>query len=265
MRTFHFSIDLPYRSWVDHECVHCIMNQKISQPNLIDYLGPIANQALPEQAVDTLAVACHLSNNRVLQVYSPHQRPELDSELHDVVHFVDDPEDADVALIIHWPGQLADQTAIEVENEVLLGRRIVLVDLSQQDPETADPQLLLALTQTSVYVSNLAAYDVNLRRALTVALTPLRDGSAHRHYLVATMLYYWAWKSIVCGEVQRSFGATIPEAKMLRATTQAKSRMGAYLIKLRERGLRYFLQAVGYHENRVDGFWFSLEAEFKER
>lgn len=195
------------------------------------------------------------------QARSPISAAGLSERLRANVVFVEDPDDSDVTLIVHAPDANARATAAEVENQIILGRRVVLVDSSQLAAQRADPDLLIALTNTSVYTSNLAAYDITLERALAVALTPLRDGSAHRRYLVETMLYSWAWRSIVEDEVRRTFGEVIPEKWMLRATTQARSRLGAYLMKLRGRGLRYFIRVAGFEDNRVDGFWFDLVAD----
>jgi hypothetical protein len=238
---------------------------RTGQPDLTRALAAIAGQPLPPGTTDPLAAARLLGGGRALHVYTPGVRPDVQvngtRDLPEALAFVDDPDEADVALVVHTPGATAAATAALVENEITLGRRVALLDVSGGDGTHASPDLLMALTDSTVYVSNLAAYDVDLRRLTAAALTPLRNGTAHRRYLADTMLYSWAWGGIVEGEVRRAFGDVVPEGKMLRATTQAKSRLGAYLLRLRGRGLRYFIRTVGFHGQRVDGFWFDLEAE----
>lgn len=238
-----------------------MLGQRTARPDLSRLIGQIAAAEPSREATDPLALARQLSGGRVLNVYAPGARPVLDDDLNACVTLVDDPEDADVSLVLHTPGVAAETTAALAEEQITAGRRVVLVDASQPDGERADPELLLALASTTVYVSNLAAYDVDLRRAIAATLVPLRDGIAHRRYLAETMLFYWAWRGIVEFEVLRSFGDHVPDEKMLRATTQAKSRLGAYLLKLRARGLRYFIRQVGFEGGRVDGLWVDLRPE----
>ncbi|MBK8022781.1 MAG: hypothetical protein IPK19_15440 [Chloroflexi bacterium] len=54
---------------------------------------------------------------------------------------------------------------------------------------------------------------------------------------------------------------TIPPRWSLRAEIQARSRLGAYLLELRARGLRFVIDQVGFENSAVDGFWFTLRAE----
>jgi hypothetical protein len=176
------------------------------------------------------------------------------------VQIVDDPEESDVTLIAHDGDPI--KTAAEVESHVTLGRRVAVLDVRYADQGMGDPALIPALLNTAVYVSNLAAYDTDLERALAVVMTPMRDGTAHRRCLAENLLYWWAWRGIVRGELIHSFGdQPIPENRRARAEMQARSRMGAELVRLRGRGMRFFISRVGFRDDLVDGFWFEIQPE----
>ncbi|MBL8131016.1 MAG: hypothetical protein JNL42_04095 [Anaerolineae bacterium] len=254
---------------------------------LTRHLAWIARADLPPGTVDPLAAARFLSGGRPLRVLLPdptfvvgaaaaagagagHDEevdpfggaPSLDL-LHGMVgeiETVEDPQDADLVLIVHLPGAQPALTAGAVELAAGAGHRVALVDLSRADGR-ADPALIPAINDTKVYFSNLVAFDVDLRRALAVALAPLRDGAAFRRYLVETALIVWAWRGIVEVEVRAAFGDGVPEQWTLRATTQARSRLGAHLLKVRGRGLRTFIDEVGFEGGTVDGFWFTLRSD----
>jgi len=92
-------------------------------------------------------------------------------------------------------------------------------------------------------------------------MTPMRDGQIHRLLMTHQMAYYWAWRAIVIDEVRRLFGDTIAPEWVNRAQTQTRSRLGALLIKLRGRGLRFFVDRVEFNNRRVDEMRFTLVAE----
>ncbi len=56
-----------------------------------------------------------------------------------------------------------------------------------------DPELVTALLGTTVYLGNLAAYDIDLERAIYTSMVPVRDGTAFRRFLTHHLLYWWAW------------------------------------------------------------------------
>lgn len=233
---------------------------KTSMINLLNQLARMTAQPIPDGARDVLAAARIWNDGYTLRVYPT----EALTLAIDGVQFVPDAEDADTVLVIHRDD--VARTAVEIETRTGLGQRVALVDLkfaseAHDHAEKADPALIPALTHTTVYLSNLAAWDVDIRRALAVVMTPTRDGAAHRQLLALNMAYYWAWRGIVIDEVRRLFGDIIPNHGMLRAETQTRSRIGAHLIKLRGRGLRYFVENVRFEGGRVDDVRFDLTAE----
>jgi hypothetical protein len=255
---------------------------RTGKPDLIRMLGAVAgvSPAAFSGFTDPLAAGRHLAGGASLTVTLPHPVLAAPDGIDDVspplpddlppppgaehllgiegVSMAADPDEADIALVLHLPGADAQVTAYTVQAMFSAGHRVALVDVSAAGEERADPALLPALAGTTVYISNLAAFDVDVRRALAAVFTPIRDGAAHRRYLAHTILYYWAWRGIVEHEVRGVFDAGIPDRWMLRATTQARSRLGAVMLKLRGRGLRYFVGEVGFDGGRVDGMWVTL-------
>lgn len=166
---------------------------------------------------------------------------------------VNDPEIANVTLIMHC-GDLR-LTAQRVEDCFTLGQRVAL-----WDPQ-ADPALIDALLNTIIYLGNLAALDTDLERTLAAVMTPLREGAALRHYLADSLLRQWIWAQVVRPEVERLVGGQeIHPRQLLRAETQTRARLGAWLTKLKRRGLPYEIQQIGFKDNRLDGFWLKLQA-----
>ncbi|MDX2162490.1 MAG: hypothetical protein SF162_14280 [bacterium] len=228
--------------------------------DFLQELARLAGTELPAHITDPIEAAQHFSGGYTLKVY-PTER--VDVPIPGVL-FVDTVDDADTVLLIHRENPAA--TAAQIEERIAAGQRVALLDLSQAAPgawsaDRADPDLIPAITHTIVYLSTLAAWDIDLRRALAFVMTPMRDGQAHRRLLALSMVYYWAWRSIVIDEVRRLFGDTIPDQWVARAETQTRSRLGAYLIKTRTRGLRFFVQKVIFPGQRVDAMRFDLVAE----
>ncbi len=223
--------------------------------DLIPILGKIARAEVPAGIDDPLVAARYLSGGMPVRVYA--------SEPIDLVvpnlTWSDDPEDCDVMLIIHRGDPAA--TAAEIEQRLLDGRRVALVDLRYEGEGISDPELIPALINSTVYLSSLATFELSIERALAVIITTMRDGRAHRRYLAKSILYHWAWKGIVEGELKRVFGEMIPDEKYPRAEMQARSRMGAYLLRMRARGLRFFIKKVTFEGNRVENMRFELVAE----
>lgn len=136
---------------------------------------------------------------------------------------------------------------------MLMGQRIALLD------ESADPALLGALLDSVVYVGNLAALDTDLERTLAAVMVPLRDGAAFRRYLAHSALMQWVWEGIVREEVERRFGPVVDPRDLPLALDQTRSRLGAWLVRLGKRGLRYQMRRFGFHHNQLDHFWIELE------
>lgn len=163
-----------------------------------------------------------------------------------------EPEDElDCTVIIHRDEPEA--SAALVERRMTLGERVVLIDL--RHGIHADPELVNALLATTVYLGNLAAYDIDLERAIYTAMIPVRDGTAFRTFLTHHLLYWWAWEGIVRAEVQRRFGPIIADNAIHRAEIHARTRIGAHLVKVQKRGLRCHLARFSFHNNRVDRFY----------
>jgi hypothetical protein len=219
--------------------------------NLLPHLAAISASSLPADAQSgrsPLSVALALNNGSRLGVYTT--EPGLIAHLPGVT-VVDDPEAANVSLVLHRGD--AGATATDVEERMLMGQRIALLD------ESADPALLEALLDSIVYVGNLAALDTELERTLAAVLVPLRDGAAFRRYLAHSALIQWVWEGIVREEVERRFGPVIDPRDLPLALDQTRSRLGAWLVRLSKRGLRYQMRRFGFHHNRLDGFWMELE------
>ncbi len=166
---------------------------------------------------------------------------------------VNDPEIANVTLIVHHGDPRL--TAQRVEDCFTLGQRVAL-----WDPQT-DPALIDALLNTIIYLGNLAALDTDLERTLAAVMTPLREGAALRHYLADSLLRQWIWAQVVRPEVERLVGGDVIQPRqLLRAETQTRARLGAWLMKVKRRGLPYQIQQIGFKDNRLDGFWLKLQA-----
>ncbi|MDZ4769970.1 MAG: hypothetical protein SGJ24_12655 [Chloroflexota bacterium] len=246
---------------------------RAGRPDLARLLRAIAAVPPQDELADTSQLVRALSGGRPLSLMLPELiDPDRADAPHpalvylgafgeiDGVSVADDADDADIALVLHLSGADPTVTALQVEAAITAGHRTALVDVSQ-GADRADPALLPALANTTVYIGNLAAYDVDINRAIAAVMTPIRDGTAHRRYLALTMVYYWAWRGIVESEVLAAFGESIPPHKMLRATTQARSRLGAELLKVRGRGLPYVIRTIGFDGGRVDGFWVDLASD----
>lgn len=229
-----------------------------------DYTSHLAKMAaMPRpEAADPVTAARVFNGGYTLKVYPTEP---VDRTI-DGVRFVENADEADTVLVVHRRDPSA--TAQQVEERAALGQRIALLDVSAAESnsarwsaERADPDLLPALTNTIVYLTTLAAWDVDLERLLAAVMTPMRDGQMHRLLMAHQMAYYWAWRSIVIDEVRRLFGDEIAPEWVSRAETQTRSRLGAYLIKLRGRGLRFFVDRVEFPNRRVEAMRFSLVAE----
>mgnify|MGYP001427442044 CR=1 FL=1 len=229
---------------------------------LFDYTSQLAKMAAmprPESA-DPVTAAQVLNGGYTLKVYPTEPIDRVIAG----VRFVESADDADTVLVVHRGGAAA--TAHQIEERAGLGQRVALLDVSAADAnawsaEHADPDLLPALTNTIVYLTTLAAWEVDLERLLAAVMTPMRDGQIHRLLMARQMVYYWAWRGIVIDEVRRLFGDEIAPEWINRAAIQTRSRLGAYLIKLRGRGLRFFMDRVEFPNRRVDEMRFTLVAE----
>lgn len=229
-----------------------------------DYTAYLAKMAaMPRlDSADPIAAAQTFNGGYVLKVYPTEP---VDRAIPGV-QFIDSADDADTVLIIHRAHATA--TAKMIEERAALGQRIALLDVSAADAranrwsaERADPDLIPAITNTIVYLTTLAAWDVDLDRVMAAVMTPMRDGQIHRLLMTHQMAYYWAWRAIVIDEVRRLFGDTIAPEWVNRAQTQTRSRLGAYLIKLRGRGLRFFVDRVEFPDRKVDQMRFTLMSE----
>jgi hypothetical protein len=219
--------------------------------DLLPHLAAISASNLPADARcgrSPLSVASALNNGNLLGVFTT--EPALIARLPGIT-LIDDPEAANVSLVVHRGDARA--TAAKVEERMLMGQRIALWDAS------GDPALLEALLDSIVYVGNLAALDTDLERTLAAVMTPLREGAAFRRYLAHSALTQWVWDGIVREEVERRFGQAIDPRDLPRALDQTRSRLGAWLVRLGKRGLRYQIQRFGFRHNRLDAFWLELE------
>jgi hypothetical protein len=203
----------------------------------IDYVGYFSQIARREvtPGVDITMAARYLNEGKGLRAacnepltvnlrgLTLHPLPGGDSE----------EDELDVTVIVHR--QDATATAALVEERMTRGERLVLVD--QRYGTHADPELVMALLGTTVYIGNLAAYDIDLERALYTAMIPVRNGTAFRQFLTHNLLYCWAWQGIIRAEVLRRFGPTIAPDVIHRAETQARTRLGGLPpIQWRKRG-----------------------------
>lgn len=222
--------------------------------DLRPHFAALARRPLPDGDLRTVALT--LNAGAGLVVRTPHDLPVTLPGLTFVPDPVDEDEDveADVSLVIHRADPVA--TAAEVEARMLDGQRVALVD--QRYAGHGDPDLIKALLASTVYVGNLAAYDIDTDRALLTVMTPLRDGQAFRLLIGYSVVYWWAWRGIVAHEIARRFGPTIAPDQIARARNHARSRVGAYLLALHRRGLRYFIGSVDFPAGTVDSFTFTL-------
>ncbi len=232
--------------------------------NLTPFLSATARRPLPPEQ-DALEAALSLSDGTPLRVYTPQP---LVVEMPGITHLpalpqplTDEDEESlldevSVVLLAHQDDPVA--LAAEVERRLHRGQRLALVDL--KFPGRGDPALLTALLDSTVYVGNLAGYDLTVQQTLLPAMIPLRDGQAHRHYLAHSWLYNGVWRGMVEAEIERRFGATIPADQMYRAVTQARSRLGAYLVNLHRRGLRFDIQSLAFPDGQVAAMTFTLQA-----
>jgi hypothetical protein len=217
--------------------------------DLQPHLAAVAARPGAARRETPLQLACSLNEGRPLAVFTTEAGLPLDFP---AIIRVNDPEIANVTLIAH--GGDARVTAERVEECFVLGQRVALWDAH------ADPELIAALLDTIIYFGNLAAVDTDLERTLAAVMTPLRSGEALRRYLAESLLYQWVWAAVVRPEVARLVGEQIDPRDLLRAETQARSRLGAWLMKLKRRGLPYEIQQIGFKGGRLDGFWMKLQA-----
>jgi hypothetical protein len=173
-----------------------------------------------------------------------------------VIRVEDDPEaEADLTLVIYRNDPA--RTAAEIEERMHLGQRVALVD--QHSPGRFDPALMDALLASTVYIGNLAACDTDLDAALALAMTPPRDGRAFRALLACRLIRLWAWDALVREEVLRRFGPALTPELLPKAVMHSRTRLGAYLLRLHRRGLRFRIGTIHFIENRVDGMTFTLK------
>ena len=218
--------------------------------DIIPFLARMAREAVPDSD-DLIQAVQRLNAGTVTQIFMPYP---LSEGLLPGVTVVDDPDAAHVVLLTHRGNAAA--TAAEVEARMIEGQRIALLDAKY--PISGDPELIQALLDSTVYLGTLAAYDVDVTRLQAAILTPMRDGQAHRHYLAHSLLYHWAWQGIVKAEVKRRFGDTIAPEQEQRASDHARARLGAFLMQMGRRGLRFQLAKIGFADRRIDGLWFEL-------
>jgi hypothetical protein len=165
---------------------------------------------------------------------------------------VKSPEIANLTLVVHHGD--ARGLAADVEERFAAGERVAVWDATG-----GDLSLLDALLDSTVYVGNLAALDTVLEASLALATTPIRDGMGFRRTLAYRVLTEWVWRHSVYAELERRFGHHLSVRDMPRAETQARSRMGAWTNRLGQRGLRFQVGQMGFHNGTLDGFWFDLE------
>ncbi|MBL8163506.1 MAG: hypothetical protein JNJ61_16090 [Anaerolineae bacterium] len=218
------------------------------QPDLVAHWSAFARQSVP--AGDGGFLAARSLSSGTLLVHAP---ADVDLTLPGIAR-CDDPEEANLSVVAHRGDATA--TAAQVEERMVLGERVAVWDARL--PESADPALFDALLASTVYLGNLAAYDIDLTRLLLTAMIPVRDGTAFRRYLATNMLYWWAWRAVVQAEIERRFGATIPPEAQARAVTQARSRLGAHLYKMGRRGLRFRVDDVEFPGGELAAMRFDL-------
>lgn len=215
-------------------------------------LGRIARRDLPSDLTLTEA-ARHLTGGTASLIRSA--EPIL-TGLPGVIRVEDDPEaEADLTLVIYRDDPA--RTAAEIEERMQIGQRVALVD--QRSPGRFDPALMGALLASTVYIGSLAAYDIDLDAALALAITPPRDGRAFRAALAGRLIRLWAWDALVRDEVLRRFGSVIAPELLPKAVMHTRTRLGARLLRLHRRGLRFHIGTITFAENRVDGMTFTLK------
>jgi hypothetical protein len=223
----------------------------------VNYFSQIARRELPP-GLDIPMAARYLNEGRGLRAAcnEPIEVSIRGLQLHPLPGAEEEPaEELDCTVIVHRDDPLA--TAHLVELRMTLGERVVLVDLRYGSH--ADPELITALLGTTVYLGNLAAYDIDQERALYTAMIPVRDGTAFRQFLTHHLLTCWAWQGIIRAEVRRRFGDVIAADSVKRAETQARTRLGGYLVKVQKRGLRCEVVKVGFTDRHLDAFWLQVQ------
>lgn len=226
--------------------------------DLVPHLAAIADRK-PLHTLDghnPLSVARRYNDDGQLGVYSPTgEQFALDG-----IVWLDDPEAANVTLLIHRDDPAA--IAAQVEHCFEEGQRVAVVDwrYGHEGAQHGDMELLQALLDSSAYTSNLAALDVDLTRALATVMVPMRSGQAFRLALADGVVRHWLWEGMIRSEVERLFGEVIPARWVARAETQTRSRVGAWLYRLGKRGLAFELAQVGWQDGRTDRFWYTLRA-----
>jgi hypothetical protein len=215
--------------------------------DVLPYLGEIAARPRP-QAGTPLEAALMLSGGSPLMVF-PLDEVGSALDLPGIVP-VSDPDAANVTLIVHGADPAASAAKVEAAFE--FGQRVMIWDAA------ADIRLIEALLNSTVYIGSLAAIDTDLARGLAVVLTPLRNGAAFRRCTAASILTQWVWEQSVRAEVERLYGAQIADRDMPRALMQTRTRLGAWLERLRRRGLRCRLEAVAFEGGRTDALRLRL-------
>jgi hypothetical protein len=222
--------------------------------DLAPHLAAIADRQplTPRSGLDMLALARRYNDDGRLGVYSPTGEQ---TNLPGIV-WVDDPEEANVTLLIYRENPL--QIAEQVEACFASGERVAVVDASHTQANRGDIALLQALLDCSAYTSNLAALDTDVIRALATVMVPLRRGQAFRKAMADSVIRQWLWEGMIRSEVERRFGEVIPARWMMRAETQTRARVGAWMHRLGQRGLTVTLGQLGWINGRTDQFWYTL-------
>ncbi len=224
----------------------------MTSADFIASLGRIARRDLPSGLTLNEAVH-HLTGGTASLIRSTEPIP---TALPGVIRIEDTPEaEADLTLVIYRDDPA--QTAAEIEERMLLGQRVALVD--QRSPGRFDPALMDALLASTVYIGSLAAYDTDLDAALALAIIPPRDGRAFRAVLAERLIRLWAWDALVREEVLRRFGPVIAPELLPKAVMHSRTRLGAYLLRLHRRGLRFHIGTITFDQGRVDGMLFTLK------
>lgn len=232
----------------------------VTRFDLRPHLLAMARQAAaqPTSTEDLYTLALRLNGGAGLVVRTPHDIPTRLPGVSFVPDPIDEDEDdeteADVSLVIYRADPVA--TAAEIEHRFEHGQRVALVDL--RTPGHSDPLLMRALLASTVYVGSLAAFDTDIDRALLTVMTPLRDGKAFREMIAHSAVYWWAWQGIVRGEIERRFGMHIADDQRPRAIAHARTRLGAHLLLLHRRGLRYHIAGIDFPDGMVESFTFGL-------
>lgn len=216
--------------------------------DVLPYLGEIAARPRPQAGTPPLEAALMLNNGSPLMVF-PLDAVGGALDLPGIVP-VGDPDFANVTLIVHDGDSAA--TAAKVETAFEFGQRVALWDAA------GDLALIEGLLASTVYIGNLAAIDTDLARGLSVVLTPLRSGAAFRRCTTASILTQWVWEKSVRAEVERLYGTQIADGDMPRALMQTRTRLGAWLERLRRRGLRCALESVRFESGRTDSLRLKL-------